>query len=77
MLYFEYSPNSSVKIHYKLEKLVCLTFLFNYSVVAELDADAMNITDENGDTPLHIACSFGLVEVAKHLIKRGADIEAR
>ena len=33
--------------------------------------------DENGDTPLHLACSYGFVKAAEHLIKGGADIEAR
>ena len=36
-----------------------------------------NSTDENGDTPLHLACKFGYTEVANRLIKMGAYIEAR
>ena len=34
-------------------------------------------TDKNHNTPLHLACQFGYVEVANRLIKMGADIEAR
>ena len=35
-------------------------------------------TDDDGNTPLHIACKHGFVDVAKTLIKMpGADIEAR
>ena len=34
-------------------------------------------TDENGDTPLHLACKCGHMEVAKRLVKVGADVEAR
>ena len=50
------------------------------SIITELEKfcpDTVKSTDENGDTPLHLACSYGFVEVAKHLINGGADIEAR
>lgn len=50
------------------------------SIITELEkfcSDAVKSTDENGDTPLHLACSYGFVEVTEYLIKGGADIEAR
>lgn len=41
-------------------------------------SDLVKSTDENGNTPLHLACMNGYVEVAKILMKMdGADIGAR
>lgn len=34
-------------------------------------------TDEKGNTPLHLACEQGFVEVAKTLMRMGADVGAR
>ena len=51
-----------------------------YSIITELEGfcpESVKSMDENGDTPLHLACSYGFVEAAEHLIKGGADIEAR
>ena len=45
------------------------------SIITELEKfcpDTLKSTDENGDTPLHLACSYGFVKVAKHLINGGA-----
>ena len=59
---------------------VPLYLLHCYSIITELENFCPEIaksTDENGDTSLHLACSYGFVEVAERLIKGGADIEAR
>ena len=51
-----------------------------YSIIKELEgfcSEIVKSTDENGNTPLHLACSYGFVEVAEHLIKGDSDIEAR
>ena len=55
--------------------------LHTHSAMAELQqhcSDLVKSTDENGNTPLHLACMNGYVEVAKLLMKMdGADIGAR
>ena len=51
-----------------------------HSAMIELQHDCSHLvksTDENGNTPLHLACMNGFVEVAKLLMKMGADIGAR
>ena len=74
---------ASFKGVYRLQTILCnrisLTW-HGYSIITELEdfcPETAKSTDENGDTPLHLACSYGFVEVAEHLIKGGADIEAR
>lgn len=37
----------------------------------------VNTSDEDGDTPLHLACDYGHVEIVKALIKTGADVNAK
>ena len=62
-----------------LHNRISLTW-HGYSIIIELEdfgPETAKSTDENGDTPLHLACSYGFAEVAEHLIKGGADIEAR
>ena len=34
-------------------------------------------TDEDGNTPLHLAAKYGQVEVADYLIDAGAEVDAR
>ena len=70
-MYTDYNHNYCVTIS--------LTW-HGYRIIIELEdfcPETAKSTDENGDTPLHLACSYGFVEVAEHLIKGGADIEAR
>ena len=43
-----------------------------------LDAGTnVNARDEDGDTPLSLACLRGLANVAQALLANGADIESR
>ena len=37
----------------------------------------VNISDENGQTPLYIASRNGCLESVKHLIENGATIDAK
>ena len=39
--------------------------------------DVMKCVDEDGNTPLHLACTHGYEEVALCLMKNNADIGAR
>ena len=55
-----------------------------YSVVTKLvekgsesDIDVIGSVDEDGNTPLHLACTHGYEEVALHLIRNKADIGLR
>ena len=51
-----------------------------YSVVKMLighDHNMMESVDEDGNTPLHLACTHGYEEVALCLMKNHADIGAR
>lgn len=50
-----------------------------YSVVKELLGYCSNVKDidQDGNTPLHLACIHGFVNVAKVLVESGADVEAR
>jgi uncharacterized protein len=43
----------------------------------ELDGAMVRVVDDKQRTPLHFACNGGHLEVARLLIDRGADINAR
>lgn len=40
----------------------------------ELQIDMLRSMDEDGNTPLHLACTHGYEEVALYLIRNQADI---
>lgn len=40
------------------------------------DAASVNEKDRSGDTPLHLACGYGSLEIAAILLEHGADTEA-
>ena len=53
--------------------------LYLYSIVAELHnkfPEMMNDVDEEGNTALHLACTYGFQEVVKVLIEKGATTRA-
>ena len=72
-IYWEY-------YYHTLTTIISFMCMAIYSIITELELfcpETAKSTDENGDTPLHLACSYGFMEVAERLIKGGADIEAR
>ena len=53
--------------------------LYLYSIVTELHnkfPKMMNDVDEEGNTALHLACTYGFQEVVKVLIEKGATTRA-
>lgn len=45
--------------------------------ILEQDIHLLNIKDENGCTPLHIAVQDGFVDIAEYLISKGADVNEK
>jgi len=45
--------------------------------LVEKDASRVNLKDQNGNTPLHIAARQGRIDVAAFLIEKGAVLEAK
>jgi len=48
----------------------------NVMRIMAADSSVIAVTDEAGNTPLHLACRSGSVEIANLLIDAGADINA-
>lgn len=64
--------------NYKLELYRCVRRNNIEGVRSLLNAGAdLNTADEDGGTPLHVACTYGRVEIIHLLLERGADPEAR
>ena len=55
-------------------------YLGHYSVVKimlEKEEEGIQMEDENGNTPLHIAATNGYYLTAKELLKKNAECDAR
>lgn len=56
---------------------VAILAIINFSVVRELfDYCSVKDTDQDGNTPLHLACIHGFVDIVELLVNHNADIEA-
>lgn len=51
--------------------------LANVKELVGKDASLVNLKNQNGNTPLHIAARQGNVDIAAFLIEKGADLEAK
>lgn len=45
--------------------------------LAEQNPELIKVKDQNGTTPLHLACSGRFLEIQKYLIEQGADMNAQ
>ena len=64
-----YKPVEMINFYSIVEKLV--------EKCSESAIDMIRSVDEDGNTPLHLACCHGYEEVALYLINNQADIGAR
>ena len=54
----------------------CMYSIYSVKYLVALGAD-VNAEDREGNTPLHIAASWGRKEVVEYLVEHGADIRAK
>ena len=47
------------------------------SLIKQSNSDLINISNSNGSTPLHFACFYGHLAVAKLLLEKGAHISSK
>ena len=52
--------------------------MMTHSVVEELLRDCnVKETDQDGNTPLHLGCTHGFVDVVELLVDNGANVESK